>query len=72
MFCYVSEVKPGRMVGSVNIPFANMLDSKAKVLKSAEEIKQEFEKVEIDLNKPIVASCGSGKCMLITYGYYMT
>ena len=54
-------MKPGHIVGAINIPFANLLDNKAKVLKSSDEIKQEFEKAGIDLNKPAVATCGSGE-----------
>ena len=49
------------MPGSVNIPFHSGVDHKTKLFKSPEKLKKIFESKGIDLNKPIVASCGIGK-----------
>ena len=54
-------IKPGRIPGTKNLPFLNMIDQDKKIFRSSEEIKQHFDKVGIDLTKPLVTTCGSGK-----------
>ena len=53
--------KCGHIPGSVNIPFSDFVDlQNFGTWRSAGEIAHAFERAGIDLNKPIVASCGSG------------
>ena len=64
------------MIGSINLPFYNLFDKNSKTLASKSVIEQgtvyticstyfnciiiEFLKAGIDINKPIIATCGSG------------
>ena len=51
-------VKSGRVPGSFNVPVAEIVvDGR---LKEAGAIRAAFEAAGVDLNRPIVASCGSG------------
>jgi thiosulfate/3-mercaptopyruvate sulfurtransferase len=59
----VDEPRPvkrrGHIDGAVNIFFKDLLGDNS-CFKSNEEITAEFEKKNVDLNKPIIFSCGSG------------
>ncbi len=59
---YIPGIKPGHMPDAINIPFTTLINTDTKTLKSADEIKRLFKRHNIDLdeNKPLVASCGSG------------
>jgi thiosulfate/3-mercaptopyruvate sulfurtransferase len=48
----------GRMPGSFNVPFDRVLDG--GTLSSRDRIEAAFEDAGVDLDKPIVTSCGSG------------
>ncbi len=51
-------LRSGHMPNSYNLAFADLIaDGK---LRPPEEIRAELEKAGVDLNKPIVSSCGSG------------
>lgn len=52
-------LRSGRIPNSKNIPFATVLNDD-KTMKSPAEIKAVFEAAGADLNKPVIASCGSG------------
>ena len=52
-------VRPGRMPGSYNLPYAALLNGDS-TFKSPAEIRAAFEAAGVDLAKPIVTSCGSG------------
>jgi thiosulfate/3-mercaptopyruvate sulfurtransferase len=58
------ETWPGRrrghIPGSRNVPFDRVTDPHTRQLKSAEELRALFETAAISLDRPIVASCGSG------------
>src|SRR5258708_30680055 len=58
------ETWPGRrrghIPGSRNLPFHRVTDPHTRQLKSAEELRRLFEEEAISLDRPIVASCGSG------------
>lgn len=60
----VPEPRPGlcsgHMISSINLPFYNLFDKNSKTLASKSAIEQEFLKAGVDLNKPIIATCGSG------------
>jgi thiosulfate/3-mercaptopyruvate sulfurtransferase len=51
-------VKSGRIPGSFNLPMTSLIDNGR--LRPAAELRQAFERAGIDLQKPIVTSCGSG------------
>jgi thiosulfate/3-mercaptopyruvate sulfurtransferase len=51
-------VKSGRIPGSLNLPFADIIEHGS--LKSSEALKAEFAEHKIDLQKPIITTCGSG------------
>ena len=53
-----SGVKPGRMPGSANLPFTDIVDNGR--LKDPASIRQAFAAAGVDLTKPIATSCGSG------------
>jgi thiosulfate/3-mercaptopyruvate sulfurtransferase len=58
------ETWPGRrrghIPGSRNVPFDEVTDPRTRKLKSAEELRGLFEKAGINLDRPVVTSCGSG------------
>jgi thiosulfate/3-mercaptopyruvate sulfurtransferase len=51
-------VKSGRMPGSLNLPFVDIIDHGA--LKAPDALKAVFTEHRIDLEKPIITTCGSG------------
>lgn len=62
--------KSGHVPGSYNLPF-NMLLNMDGTFKDAAEIKDAFEAAGVDLDKPVVATCGSGvtACVLAMGAY---
>jgi len=52
-------MRSGNIKGSKNLPF-NTLLNEDKTMRSSSELKKEFEQQNIDLNKEIVTTCGSG------------
>jgi len=51
--------RAGHIPGSLNLCYAALLNADG-TLRSPEEIRQLFETVQVDLNKQIVTTCGSG------------
>jgi thiosulfate/3-mercaptopyruvate sulfurtransferase len=51
-------LRSGHMPGSFNVPFDRVLENGR--LASPEHIKEAFTSAGVDLNKPIITSCGSG------------
>jgi thiosulfate/3-mercaptopyruvate sulfurtransferase len=51
-------VKSGHMPGSLNLPFVEIVDDGH--LKSPEALRAAFAAHKVDLNKPIITTCGSG------------
>ncbi len=51
-------LRSGHMPGAHNVPFTEIVENGR--LASPERIKQAFEKAGVDLDKPIITSCGSG------------
>lgn len=65
-------LRKGHIPGSVCLPFNNLVDADANfVFRPAGELKDIFDKADIDLSKPLVASCGSGvtACVIALAGY---
>jgi thiosulfate/3-mercaptopyruvate sulfurtransferase len=52
-------LRSGHIPGSHNVPFSKLLNQDG-TLKSPPELQRLFEQAGIDLNKPVVTSCGSG------------
>ncbi|XP_041033459.1 3-mercaptopyruvate sulfurtransferase [Carcharodon carcharias] len=52
--------EPGHIPNSTNIPFNKFLDPETLKMKSEKELQCLFEDHNIDLNKPLVGTCGSG------------
>ncbi len=51
----------GHIPGSLNIPFTDFIDTERQgAWRSADEIAEAFEQAGVDLNRPLVSSCGSG------------
>ncbi len=51
-------VRSGHMPGSFNLPYTELVAG--GMLKSKADIEQAFSKAGVDLEKPIITSCGSG------------
>ena len=58
-----AEPRPGMRAGHIpnarNVPYATVLNAD-KTMKEPEELKRIFEAAGVDLDKPAIASCGSG------------
>ncbi len=52
-------VRPGHMPGSLNLPFGELVSADGS-LRGAADLKAAFDKAGVDLNRPIVTTCGSG------------
>jgi len=52
-------LRSGHIPNSFNIPYPKLLNED-KTLKETEELIKIFEKAGIDINKPIISTCGSG------------
>lgn len=50
----------GHIPGSVNLPFTDLLDPQTKTFLPADQLAAKFKAEGIDLEKPLVVSCGSG------------
>ena len=65
MITLIAGIPGGHIPGSINIPFQTFLTndegSKFQTMRPKEELLQVFRKAEIDLNKPLIATCGMGK-----------
>ncbi len=60
----VAEPRPGmasgHMSGALNCPISHLIDADTGICKSPAQLKTIFADAGIDLNKPVVTSCGSG------------
>ncbi len=52
-------VKPGHMPGALNLPFDRLLTPEGR-MKAPEDLTQTFETAGVDLDRPIITTCGSG------------
>jgi len=57
--------RAGHIPGSANVPYASLLNDDGTV-KPVEELRALFDEANLDFNRPVIASCGSGvtACML--------
>jgi thiosulfate/3-mercaptopyruvate sulfurtransferase len=70
------ELWPGRrsghIPGSHNLPFTDLLDPTNKTLLSADLLSAKFREAGIDLEKPVVTSCGSGiTATVLAFGLHL-
>lgn len=58
----------GHLPGSANIPFDSVLDPATKAFLPADKLREVFAKKDVDPEKPIISSCGTGvtACILDT------
>lgn len=52
--------KIGRIPGSLNVPFADLIDDRTRTMLPANALADRFRAAGIALDQPIVTSCGSG------------
>ena len=52
-------LRPGHIPGALNLPFTTLLTEDG-TLKPEPELRAAFEAAGIDLNRPVITSCGSG------------
>lgn len=53
-------LRSGHMPGSTNVPFQELLDPETKTLLPPEKLKAVFESKNLDPDKAMIASCGTG------------
>lgn len=53
-------LRSGHAPGSLNVPFDRMTDPATGRMKSPSEIAQVFRQAGLDMERPVIASCGSG------------
>ena len=62
----------GRIPGSLNLPFTELLTGPHKTMAPADEIAARVKAAGIDRHKPIIASCGSGvTACVLALGLYL-
>ncbi len=52
-------LRPGHMPGAINLPMTSVLDDNGR-LKRGEALAETFQRAGVDLDRPIVTTCGSG------------
>jgi thiosulfate/3-mercaptopyruvate sulfurtransferase len=50
----------GHMPGALSVPAPDLLDPQTKAFLPPEQLREVFKKKGVDLNKPIISSCGTG------------
>ncbi|CAH8356237.1 unnamed protein product [Eruca vesicaria subsp. sativa] len=53
-------IRSGHIPGSKCVPYPQLFDSASQTMLPAEDLKKRFEQEDISLDKPIMASCGTG------------
>ena len=70
------EPRPSKQVGHVpgsrNIPWNDLVDAGSKEFLPADKITQRFKDAGLDLEKPLISSCGSGvTACVVAFGAYL-
>jgi thiosulfate/3-mercaptopyruvate sulfurtransferase len=70
------EVWPGRrsghIPGSLNLPYTDLLDPKDKTFLPAEQLAARFRAAGIDMDRPVVTTCGSGiTACVLAFGLHL-
>jgi thiosulfate/3-mercaptopyruvate sulfurtransferase len=58
-------LRSGHIPGSRNVPYAGLFDADTGAMKSLDELRRAFGSAGVDMDKPIVTSCGSGVSALV-------
>ena len=58
-------LRSGHIPGSRNLPYNNLFDPGTGAMKPLEELRKAFSAAGVELDKPIVTSCGSGVSALV-------
>jgi len=71
-----AEIWPGRrsghIPGSYNLPFTDLLDPAMKTFLPAEVLAERFRAAGIDMNRPVVTTCGSGiTACVLAFGLHL-
>ena len=62
----------GHAPGTINLPYTRMLDMADKTMLTADELVDAFTDAGIDLDKPMLTSCGSGvTACILSLGLYL-
>ena len=62
----------GHIPGSINLPFTALSHPETGQVLSAQKLKAVFKKAGVDINKPVIASCGSGiTACVLAFGLYL-
>ena len=65
-------LRSGHMPGSRNLFFKRLIDEQTQCLKPAEALVREFASAGIDIDKPVVTTCGSGvTAAILALGLYV-
>lgn len=54
------DLSSGHIPGSKSLPFQELLDPKTKTYRPKDELRKVFEEHEVDADRTIITSCGSG------------
>ncbi|MBF0560896.1 MAG: sulfurtransferase [Alphaproteobacteria bacterium] len=66
------EGRHGHIPGSLNLPVAELVDSRELTILPPDKLKQRFVAAGIDFDRPVVATCGEGiTCCLLTLALYL-
>jgi thiosulfate/3-mercaptopyruvate sulfurtransferase len=58
-------LRSGHIPGSRNVPYAKLFDAATGTMKPLDELRAAFVNAGVDLEKPIVTTCGSGVSALV-------
>ncbi len=65
-------LRGGHIPGSRNLPFAALLDPTSNTFKGGAEIRRAFEAAGVDLDRPVVTTCGSGiTACVLAFGLHL-
>ncbi|MCC7271504.1 MAG: 3-mercaptopyruvate sulfurtransferase [Alphaproteobacteria bacterium] len=59
--------RQGRIPGSLNVPYPNLIDPATKTILPADRLQAAFAAGGVDMAKPVVTTCGSGVTAAILY-----
>ena len=66
-------MRAGNISGSLNVPFASLVNPETGCMKSNNELRAVFEKAGVDYTKKTIHSCGSGvTACIVQMAYEMT
>jgi thiosulfate/3-mercaptopyruvate sulfurtransferase len=64
-------LRSGHIPGSRSLPYAELFDASTGAMKSLDELRQAFDRAGVDLQRPIVTTCGSGvSAAVVTLALY--